>query len=147
MSETTSNVEMAHKISENEDRTVPHGPRFFRVIEIIEAFALAVVAVATAWSGYQSALWSGVQAELYGESSKLRISADTDASLAGQQRLYDIITIHEWIRAKLSGNDKLARLFEARFRDEFGVAFNAWMKLDPLNTPGAPPRSHLHAGV
>ena len=139
MSETTSNVEMAHKVSENGDRTVQHGSRFFRVMEILEAFALAFVAVATAWSGYQSALWSGRQAELYGESSKLRIGADTEASLAGQQRLYDVITIHEWIRAKLSGNDKLARLFEARFREEFRVAFDAWMKLDPLNTPGSPP--------
>ena len=139
MSEATSNVEMAHKISEDEDRTVQHGSRFFRVIEIMEAFALAFVAVATAWSGYQSALWSGRQAELYGESSKLRVGADADATLAGQQRLYDVITVHEWLRAKLSGNNKLARLFEARFRDEFQVAFNAWMKLDPLNKPGSPP--------
>ncbi len=33
----------------------------------------------------------------------------------------------------------MASLFEGRFRDEFRVAFDAWMKLDPLNRPGGPP--------
>lgn len=139
MAETASNVEMAHRISENGNLTARHGSWFYEVIEIIEAFVLAVVAVATAWSGYQSALWSSRQSEFYGESSKFRFSADTDATLAGQQRLYDVITFNEWVRARSSGNDKLARLFQARFRDEFRVAFDAWMKLDPLNTPGTPP--------
>jgi hypothetical protein len=138
MPETTSNVEMAHKISEDGNRTTRHGSRFYEVVEIIEAVVLAVVAVATAWSGYQSALWNGRQAEFYGKSSKLRITADTDATLAGQERLYDGMMFNAWIQAKSSGNDKLARLFEARFRDEFRVAFDAWMKLDPLNKPGAP---------
>ncbi len=139
MAETASNVEMAHRISENGNLTARHGSWFYEVIEIIEAFVLAVVAVATAWSGYQSALWSSRQSEFYGESSKFRFSADTDATLAGQQRLYDVITFNGWIRARTSGNLKLARLYEARFRDEFRVAFDAWMKLDPLNTPGGPP--------
>ena len=139
MPETTSNIETAHKISENEIRTVEHGLRLFRLIEIIEGVALAIVAVATAWSGYQAAAWGGRQTELYGESARLRISADSDASLAGQQRLYDVMTMNEWIRARSSGDLKLARLFEARFRDEFRVAFDAWVKLDPLSTPGSPP--------
>ena len=37
----------------------------FEVIEIIEAFILALVAVATAWSGYQAAEWAGKRAEEY----------------------------------------------------------------------------------
>ena len=39
------------------------------LIEIVEAILLAIVAVATAWSGYQSARWDGRQAHLYGISS------------------------------------------------------------------------------
>jgi hypothetical protein len=139
MSETTSNVEMAYKISENGNREARHGSRVSEAIEIIEAVVLAVVAVATAWSGYQSALWNGQQVEFYGESSKLRITADADATLAGQQRLHDSMMFNAWIQARSSENDKLTRLFEARFRDEFRVAFDAWMKLDPLNTPRGPP--------
>jgi hypothetical protein len=71
---------MADRISESNNHTARHGSRFYEFIEIIEAVALAVIAVATAWSGYQSALWSSRQSEFYGESSKLRVSADTDAT-------------------------------------------------------------------
>jgi hypothetical protein len=53
------------------------------------------------------------------------------------------MTFNSWIQARSSGNDKLARLFEARFHDEFRVAFDAWMRLDPLNTQGAPPSPML----
>jgi hypothetical protein len=51
---------------------------------MLEALLLAVVAVATAWSGYQAAKWDGRQAELYGEASTIRIDADqqlTDSSV------------------------------------------------------------------
>ena len=37
------------------------------VIEIIEALILALVAVATAWSGYQAAKWAGMRAENYAQ--------------------------------------------------------------------------------
>jgi hypothetical protein len=137
--EATSNVEMAEKIHHSgHPRSSPES-RFHEVIEIVEAVVLAIVAVATAWSGYQASLWDGRQSELYGESSKLRITADADATMAGQQTLYDTTTFNSWIQATSSSNEKLAGLFEARFRPEYRVAFDAWMKLDPLNSPGAPP--------
>jgi hypothetical protein len=37
------------------------------------------------------------------------------------------------------GNQDLARQFEARFRPEYRVAFDAWMKTDPFNNPRALP--------
>jgi len=46
------------------------------MLEIGEAVILAVVAIATAWSWYQAALWTGHQSELYGEASKLRVQAE-----------------------------------------------------------------------
>src|SRR5437016_12745124 len=36
----------------------------FEAIEIIEALILALVAVATAWSGYQAAQWAGKRAQI-----------------------------------------------------------------------------------
>ena len=86
MGETGSNVEMAYKISEGGNHTAPHGSSFHDVLEIIEALVLAAVAVATAWSGYQSALWSSLRSVHYGESSKLRVAADVDATLAADSR-------------------------------------------------------------
>jgi hypothetical protein len=46
------------------------------MIEIIEAVILVLVAVATAWSGYQAAQWAGKRAEQYAEASRLRVTAE-----------------------------------------------------------------------
>ena len=59
--------------------------------------------------------------------------------MAGQDRLYDIVTFNGWVAAKTAGNEKLAAIYERRFRPEYAVAFQAWQKLDPFNNPSAPP--------
>jgi hypothetical protein len=110
-----------------------------QTVEIIEAFLLAIVAVATAWSGYQAARWDGRQAELYGESSTIRNEADQALTLGGQQRLLDITTFNTWIEARNEGLDDLAVLYERRFSPEFKVAFDHWIALDPFSNPNVPP--------
>ena len=109
------------------------------VIEIIEAAILALVAVATAWSGYQAAKWAGNRAEQYAEASRLRVTAEGLATLAGQERIYDSDTFNSWLAAKLDGKSQTAEFFERRFRDEYRPAFAAWMKTDPFNNAQAPP--------
>jgi hypothetical protein len=100
---------------------------------------LALVAVVSAWSGYQSALWGSERLKLYGEASKVRITAENLATLGNQERLYDSLTFTAWLNAALHGDFKFAHLLERRFRDEFRKAFAAWMKTDPFNNPRAPP--------
>jgi hypothetical protein len=111
----------------------------FEVIEIIEAVILALVAVATAWSGYQAAKWAGNRAEQYAKASRLRVTAEGLATLAGQERIYDSDTFNSWIAAKLGGKPEAAEFFERRFRDEYRPAFAAWMSTDPFNNAQAPP--------
>src|SRR4026209_232984 len=111
----------------------------FEAIEIIEAVILALVAVATAWSGYQAAKWAGNRAEQYAEASRLRVGAEGLATLAGQERIYDSVTFNSWLGAKLDGKEKEAEFLERRFRDEYRRAFTAWMKTDPFNNAQAPP--------
>jgi hypothetical protein len=111
----------------------------FEVIEIVEALILALVAVATAWSGYQAAEWAGKRAENYAEASRLRVTAEGFATLAGQERIYDSETFNSWLTAKLDGKNEAADFFERRFRDEYRTAFAAWMSKDPFNNAQAPP--------
>ena len=111
----------------------------FEVIEIIEAVILALVAVATAWSGYQAAAWAGRLAENYAQASRLRVTAEGLATLAGQERIYDSDTFNSWLAAKLDGKKEAAEFFERRFRDEYRTAFAAWMSTDPFNNAQAPP--------
>ena len=111
----------------------------FEAIEIIEALILALVAVATAWSGYQAAKWAGKRAEKYAQASRLRVTAEGLATLAGQERIYDSDTFNSWLAAKLDGKEEAAEFFERRFRDEYRPAFAAWMSTDPFNNAQAPP--------
>ena len=111
----------------------------FEAIEIIEALILALVAVATAWSGYQAAQWAGKRAADYAKANRLRVDAEGLATLAGQQRIYDSDTFNSWLTARLDGKAEAANFFERRFRDEYRIAFAAWMKTDPFNSAQAPP--------
>jgi hypothetical protein len=109
------------------------------LIEIIEALILALVAVATAWSGYQAAKWAGNRAEQYAEASRVRVTAEGLATVAGQERIYDSDTFNSWLTAKLDGKEQAAEFFERRFREEYRPAFAAWMKTSPFNNAQAPP--------
>jgi len=111
----------------------------FEMIEIIEAFILALVAVATAWSGYQAAEWAGKRSQQYAEATRLRVTAEGLATLAGQERIYDSDTFDSWLAAKLDGKAQTAEFFERRFRDEYRTAFAAWTSTDPFNNAQAPP--------
>jgi len=135
--EGLSNVEVAHHLHE---RGAHHGPagQHERTLQILEAILLAIVAIATAWSGYQAAKWSGRQAELYGISSRQRLHADLSGTLGGQNRLYDTTTFNAWLLAASTGNARAARIFRKRFRDEYEPAFEAWLRTHPFTNPNAP---------
>jgi hypothetical protein len=130
-----SNIEVAHHLSDHKASSQSLG---HEILEIAEAVVLALVAIATAWSGYQAALWTGLQAELYGQASKLRVEAEGTATYANQERLYNGSTVVEWLKAEAHGDRKLADLFERRLLPEFRPAFEAWKRTDPVNNPNAP---------
>jgi hypothetical protein len=135
--ETLSTPEVAHTIAHQHGHKSAGEKRAER-IEILEAILLAIVAVATAWSGYQTARWDGDQAHLYGLATKERAAENRASTLSGQQRLYDTSTFGFWLQQKQSGDDEGAALFERRFRPEYRVAFKAWIRTDPFHNPRAP---------
>jgi hypothetical protein len=137
-----SNIELAQLLSERKASSQPLG---HEILEIVEAVVLAIVAITTAWSGYQAALWTGHQAELYGQASRLRVEAEGAATHANQERLYNSSTVVEWLKAEAHSDKKLADLFVRRLLPEFRPAFEAWKKTDPLNNPNAPPGPQMMA--
>ena len=139
MPETTSNVEMAHRIHEEGHRPEGRRSRRERRLEILEAVALAAVAVLTAWSGYQAARWDSRSAASYARAARVMVQAQAQHVLAGQDHLYDTTTFDSWLDAHVGGNVKLAEAYERRFRPEYRTAFQAWMKTDPFRNPNAPP--------
>jgi hypothetical protein len=139
MSEVASNVEFAHRIHEQGHHHALPTDRRSRLVEIVEAAVLATVAVATAWSGYQASKWDALSAQYYNLASRTTMMSQEKATLAGQDRLYDITTFDAWAGAKVDHRDKLAAFYQRRFRPEYAAAFAAWWKLDPVNNSSAPP--------
>jgi hypothetical protein len=133
-----SNVELAHRIHEQGHAHASRTGRWSTWIEISEAIVLAVVAVATAWSGYQATKWDALSLQNYSLQSSTAAMAQEKATMAGQDRLYDITTFNGWMAAEVAGNRKLATMYERRFRPEYTVAFTAWQKLDPFNNLSVP---------
>ena len=139
MPELSSNVEFAHKLQEQVHHHGLRRDHRFAWIEIAEAIVLSVVAVATAWSGYQATRWDALSNQNYSLAASTTVMAQERATLAGQDRLYDIVTFNAWVAAEVAGNKRLVAIYERRFRPEYSLAFSAWRKLDPLDSLSSPP--------
>jgi hypothetical protein len=133
------NVKIAHELHDVSEKMKEEGRRHSLLIEIGEALLLALVALLTAWSGYQAAKWDGRSALYYGEANKHRVLATQASTLGGQQLLFDATTFNTWLEAIDQGNTRLANFFVRRFSPPYLVAFNAWLKTDPFHNPKAPP--------
>ena len=133
------NIEAAYTLSERGEHRSREDLERRKIAEVVEVVILAVVAVATAWSGYQAARWDDRNAFLYGTSTELWIMADEAATIGGQQRLLDVSTFNTWIEERTQGEQEVADLYVERFSPEFRVAFDAWLATKPFSNPDAPP--------
>jgi hypothetical protein len=111
--------------------------------EILSATLLAVVAIGTAWSGFQSAQWGGIQSVQFSKASSLRVESTRASTMAGQLITIDVILFEGWVDAFVAENEDLLDFYEGRFRDEFNPAFDAWVATDPVNNPDAPSQPFL----
>ena len=110
-----------------------------RVLELYAILLLALTTLATAWSGYQAARWSGEQSQNFARASTMRIKAQSQSTLAGQLRIDDLVMFNSWLDAREDGNRELAALYRRRFRPEFVPAFDAWMAQRPFTSRSAVP--------
>ena len=109
-----------------------------RWLTITEAVLLAVVAILAAWSGFASAKWSTHSSLDLAKASAARTEANRAAYQAADLKNFDALTFNAWFTAYVAGNKKAMLVAERRFRPNFLVAFNAWLKTDPLTNPNAP---------
>ncbi len=135
MPDATSNVDLAHDLSSRDRKSSrAHGVW----LDFVEAAVLAIVAVSTAWSGYQASRWEGVSSTHFALYERYTVLSQEKSTLAGQDRLYDIVTFNGWVAAKVAGHEALAAFYERRFRPEYAVAFAAWNAFNPLHNKSAP---------
>jgi hypothetical protein len=110
-----------------------------RVAEIIEVIVLSLVAILTAWSGYQGTKWGGQQAIQYATASSDRLKAEALSTHAGQVLVADATFFTAWLQAHEAGDTTLEAQLEKRFSPEYEAAFQDWLGTDPFTDPDAPP--------
>jgi hypothetical protein len=129
--------EVAHKLSEQEEAEERPGRRH-GLLEIVEVIILAVVAIATAYSGLQASRWEARQSLRYGQANQQRFAADAASTLAGQTLTADAAMFTAWLQAHSAGDAQLQALIVRRFTPDYRVAFDAWLHTNPFANPSAP---------
>lgn len=112
--------------------------RFDRWVEFLSAVVLSLAAIATAWCGYQSALWGGQQTDFYAQSSAANLEASQLANRAVLADSRNVNLFVEWAAAYSQENQLLADFLFERFPQELKIAAEAWVALEPLKNPDAP---------
>ena len=117
----------------------PPRRRAEHVLELASILVLSLAVVATAWSGYHAARWSGEESRKYTEASALNVESAQEMTRAGQTRIDDLLYFNGWLEARDAGNARLAAVYERRFRPEFRPVFEAWIAQRPFTNPRAVP--------
>jgi hypothetical protein len=120
-------------------------PHRYPILEVATVVVMGLSSVATAWSSYQSSLWSGLQSESYTQASGLRVESTRASARAATLTSIDVSVFTSWVDAMGREEEDLAEFYQARFRDEFRPAFEAWVASRPLVDPNAP-RSPFEMG-
>lgn len=109
-----------------------------RALELAVTVLLGFAALLSAWCAYESSRFGGEQTNLAAQATLLRVESGKEASRAGQLEIVDAAAFGQWVAAVGQENDRLARFFRERFRDEFRPAFDAWLAQSPLTDLDAP---------
>ena len=125
-------------------------------LELAATILMAVAAILTAWTAFQSTKWGGVQADKFAEAGAMRTESTRFSTLAGQQAQVDISTFTNWLNVLQAdaragdvelppsgaeyepAPDTLSGFLFERFREEFRPAVDAWLDADPFRDPNAP---------
>src|SRR5688572_23902377 len=108
------------------DESAPASQRHSEAHELVAVILLSLVAVLTAWCGFESAKWGGDSSVAFSQASAARIEASDFESQARDARSVDLAVYTQWVLAGANQNAQLADYIEERFSPEFAVAFDAW---------------------
>jgi hypothetical protein len=133
-------VHAPHELTDAHGEPKPGVPdRDERLLELFAVLLLSLTTLATAWSGYQAARWSGEQSQSYARAATMRIHSQAQSTLAGQLRIDDLVMFNSWLDAREAGDGELAAIYRRRFRPEFLPAFEAWTAQRPFTSRSAVP--------
>jgi hypothetical protein len=107
-------------------------------IELISVILIALTAVFTAWSAFESSKWGGVMSIDFSSAAAARTESVRASNDANRQITIDVGLFTTYADALAADEDELADFYRERFPDRLAVAVDAWLATDPLDAPGAP---------
>jgi hypothetical protein len=128
-----------HREQANEGDGKHETARHERLVSIIEAALLSIVALMAAWSGYSAAKWGTESSLSLAKASAFRSKWSLAEIQTTQTRTLDSVSFNAAEGAFLSHNVKLFALDLRRMRPGYRPAVMAWLALHPLKNPKAPP--------
>jgi hypothetical protein len=112
--------------------------RTSQMIDLASATLMAAATVATAWCGYQSALWGGEEVEHNLQASSAIVRAGKFANLAEQKMALHTNLFFQWTEAITKNNATQAGFLFDRLPDPLKAATAAWRATKPFSNPDAP---------
>ena len=94
--------------------------------EIVAVILLSLVAVMTAWCGFESSKWRGEMSISFAQASSNRIKASDATSASRDAFQLDAMVFAQWLVATHNGDEELATYLRGVFSDQLDVAFAAW---------------------
>ena len=110
-----------------------------RIISIVEASLLAVVAVLAAYSGWAAAKWATESSLALARANAARAEANAANLDALSSLNFDVSTFNAWFSAYVAGNQTAMAIAAKRFTPNLQFAFLAWLNTHPATNPNAPP--------
>ena len=112
-----------------------HAPFF----EPVALLLLSLATIGTAWCSFQAATWGGISQRTMNMSAVSSRRAAAGQLQNSQMALLDVLLFSEYINARSSSNDALARFYSDRFRGEAKTAFDRWIATRPFENADALP--------
>ena len=109
------------------------------LFEAVAVLLLSLATVGTAWCSFQAAAWGGSAGGAMNQSTASSRTAAVKQLQASQMTLVDVLLFSQYINARASSNETLARFYSDRFRGEAKTAFDGWMALKPFEANSTAP--------
>jgi hypothetical protein len=131
-------TDLAEDPDEAAENPAPNRHRATGLQEIIAVVLLAVTAILTAWSGFQSSKWGGAMSIAFSQASSARIEAARHDSDAVTRQAIQVGLFTQWVQSVGEKDTKVSAFISARFPEPLATAFKDWVATRPLVNPSAP---------
>jgi len=108
-------------------------------LEPLTTILMALAALLTAWSSYQSTLWSSRNNALYADAATAKREASRLDIRANQTFQIDWSVFQAYQKARLNGDAEIAEFYAPRLPPRLARPFREWETLAPERNPQAPP--------